>query len=76
MGAATEAVSQLGDYEFVDGSTSGDTAGINVGVGGGNGYERRVLFYVGVPDVEAALQKAESLDGVRRLGPEARQARS
>lgn len=68
--AATEAVSQLGDYGFVDGSTSGDAAGINGGVGGGNGYERRVLFYVGVPDVEAALQKAESLGGVRRLGPE------
>jgi hypothetical protein len=27
------------------------------------------MFYVGVPDVEAALQKAKSLGGIRRLGP-------
>jgi predicted enzyme related to lactoylglutathione lyase len=66
--AATEAVSQPGDYGFVDGSTTGD--GINGGVGGGEGYEGRVLFYVGVPDVEAALEKAESLGGKRRMGPE------
>jgi predicted enzyme related to lactoylglutathione lyase len=40
------------------------------GVGGGTGYEGHVVFYVGVPDVEAALQKAESLGGQRRMGPE------
>ncbi len=68
--AATEAVSQSGDYGFVDGSTTGDGTGINGGVGGGEGYEGRVMFYVGVPDVEAALQKAESLGGTRQLGPE------
>ena len=62
--AATEAVSQSGNYGFVDG------AGINGGVGGGDGYEGRVLFYVGVPNVEAALQKAESLGGMRQMGPE------
>jgi predicted enzyme related to lactoylglutathione lyase len=67
--AATEAVSQPGNYGFVDGSTTGDGTGINGGVGGGEGYEHRVLFYVGVPDVEAALQKAESLGGTRRMGP-------
>jgi uncharacterized protein len=66
--AATEAISQPGNYGFVDGSTTGD--GINGGVGGGEGYERRVLFYVGVPNVEAALEKAESLGGTRRPGPE------
>jgi uncharacterized protein len=66
--AATEAVSQPGNYGFVDGSTTGD--GINGGVGGGEGYERRVLFYVGIPKVEAALKKAESLGGTRRMGPE------
>lgn len=68
--AATEAVSQPGNYGFVDGSTIGDGTGINGGVAGGEGYERRVLFYVGVPDVEAALQKAESLGGTRQIGPE------
>jgi uncharacterized protein len=66
--AATKAVSQPGSYGFVDGSTTGD--GINGGVGGGDGYERRVLFYVGVPNVEAALKKAESLGGKRQMGPE------
>jgi uncharacterized protein len=66
--AATEAVSKPGNYGFVDGSTTGD--GINGGVGGGEGYEGRVLFYVSVPNVEAALKKAESLGGKRRMGPE------
>jgi predicted enzyme related to lactoylglutathione lyase len=66
--AATEAISQPGNYGFVDGSTTG--AGINGGVGGGEGYEARVLFYVDVPNVEAALKKAESLGGKRRMGPE------
>ena len=66
--AATEAVSQPGNYGFVDGSATG--GGINGGVGGGEGYEGRVLFYVGVPNVEAALEKSESLGGKRRMGPE------
>ena len=66
--ATTEAVSQPGNYGFVDGATSG--GGINGGVGGGQGYESRVLFYVGVPNVEAALEKAESLGGERQMGPE------
>lgn len=65
--AATEAVSQRGNYGFVDGST---TDGINGGVGGGEGYGRRVLFYVSVPNVEAALEKAEKLGGKRVFGPE------
>jgi hypothetical protein len=39
-------------------------------MGGGSGYAGRVIFYVGVPDIEAALQKAESLGGTRKMGPE------
>lgn len=66
--ATTEAVSQPGNYGFIDGASTG--GGIDGGVGGGDGYEPRVLFYVGVPDVEAALAKAESLGGTRRMGPE------
>jgi uncharacterized protein len=66
--AATEAVSEPGNYGFVDGSTTG--GGIDGGVGGGEGYEGRVVSYVGVPNVEAALEKAESLGGKRRMGPE------
>ena len=66
--ATTEAVSQPGNYGFVDSATTG--GGIDGGVGGGEGYEERVLFYVGVPNVEAALKKAEGLGGERRMGPE------
>jgi uncharacterized protein len=62
--ATTETVSQPGNYGFAD------DAGINGGIGGGDGYGTRVLFYVGVPNVEAALQKAESLGGKRHMGPE------
>ena len=65
--AATEAVSAPGEYGFVSGEATG---GINGGVGGGADLEPRVLFYVGVPDVEAALIDAERLGGRRLLGPE------
>ena len=65
--AQTEAVSRSGEYGFVDGTANAN--GINGGVGGGEGLEARVLFYVGVPDVEAALERAEQLGGTRRLGP-------
>jgi predicted enzyme related to lactoylglutathione lyase len=69
-GAVAAAVSEPGNYGFVDGSANTDGAGINGGIGGGDGYQRRVLFYVGVPDVEAALEEAERLGGARRMGPE------
>jgi predicted enzyme related to lactoylglutathione lyase len=69
-GPVSEAVSQAGNYGFVDGSTTSDEVGIPGGVGGGPGYHGHVIFYVGVPDVEAALQKAESLGGTRRMGPD------
>jgi uncharacterized protein len=69
-GAVSDAVSEAGEYGFVDRSTNGDGTGINGGVGGGRSYEGHAIFYVGVPDVEAALQKAESLGGTRRMGPD------
>lgn len=48
-----------------------DGIGIGGGVGQGpDGYEGHVTFYVEVPDVEEALQKAESLGGSRIMGPE------
>lgn len=51
-------------------ATNGDL-GIGGGVGQGpDGYEGHVTFYVAVPDVEEALQKAESLGGTRVMGPE------
>ena len=68
--AVSEKVSHPGTYGFVDGSTAGSGTGINGGIGGGGGRTRRVLFYVGVPSVEAALGTAESLGGRRLMGPE------
>jgi uncharacterized protein len=65
--ASSDEVSEAGNYGFIDGATTG---GINGGVGGGPTHAARVLFYVGVPDVEAALRDAERLGGARRLGPE------
>jgi len=54
-----------------EGNTSPDGVGIGGGIGGGPpGYGGHVTFYVAVPDVEAALAKAESLGGKRIMGPE------
>jgi len=64
-----EAVSEPTNYGFTAGNKSPDGTGIPGGVGGGAGHDRRVLFYVGVPDVEAALKKAEGLGGKRVMGP-------
>jgi uncharacterized protein len=59
------------DYGIVERYTTSDGIGIPGGVGGGmEGYEGHVMFYVAVPDVEAALQRAESLGGTRRMGPD------
>ena len=61
-------------YGMVDGKdnkTADGGDGIGGGVGQGpDGYEGHVTFYVAVPDVEEALQKAESLGGTRVMGPE------
>jgi predicted enzyme related to lactoylglutathione lyase len=69
-GPVSSAVSEAGNYGFVDANREGDGVGIPGGVGGGEGYDGHVIFYVGVPDVEAALDKAESLGGTRTMGPE------
>jgi len=54
-----------------DDNTGTDGVGIGGGVGTGPpGYEGHVTFYVAVPDVEAALAKAEELGGTRIMGPE------
>ena len=62
-------VSEPGSYGFLDLVTSEDGTGIRGGVGGGPSYESHAVFYVGVPNVEAALQRAESLGGTRAMGP-------
>ena len=54
-----------------EGNVSSDGIGIGGGIAGGPpGYGGHVTFYVAVPDVEAALAKAESLGGTRIMGPE------
>lgn len=54
-----------------EGNVSAEGIGIGGGVGTGpEGYEGHVTFYVEVPDVEAALAKAETLGGARMMGPE------
>ncbi len=64
------AVSEQGNYGFVERNTTGDGTGIPGGIGGGAGYEVHAVFYVGVPDVETALRDAERLGGTRLMGPE------
>jgi predicted enzyme related to lactoylglutathione lyase len=66
----SEAVSVPTDYGFVEGGRTSDGTGIPGGVGGGAAYDSHVVFYVGVPDVGAALERAERLGGTRRMGPE------
>jgi uncharacterized protein len=54
-----------------EGNTNADGVGIGGGVGAGpEGYAGHVTFYVEVPDVEAALAKAEELGGSRLMGPD------
>ena len=65
-GPVAEAVSKAGEYGFTEPPPEGP--GIPGGVGGGKGLDPHVVFYVGVPDVEAALTEAERLGGTRRMG--------
>jgi predicted enzyme related to lactoylglutathione lyase len=62
-------VSDADSYGFVDLIAADDGTGIRGGIGGGEGYDSHAVFYVGVQDVEAALERAESLGGTRVMGP-------
>jgi uncharacterized protein len=54
-----------------EGNVNADGAGIAGGIGEApEGYPGHVTFYVEVPDVEAALAKAEELGGTRMMGPD------
>ncbi|MBL7255431.1 VOC family protein [Paractinoplanes lichenicola] len=64
-GPVAASVSEPGSYGF---TPAGDT--IPGGVGGGAGFRPQTVFYVGVPDVEEALRRAEALGGRRVMGPE------
>jgi predicted enzyme related to lactoylglutathione lyase len=65
---------KLRSYYWVvqrQGNTNSDGVGIGGGIGTGpEGYDGHVTFYIQVPDVEAALAKAESLGGSRMMGPD------
>ena len=54
-------VSETDNYSFNNRMTTADGTGIPGGVGGGHGFRSHAIFYVGVPDVEAALHQAEGL---------------
>ncbi|MGH2906134.1 MAG: VOC family protein [Solirubrobacterales bacterium] len=61
------------NYGTVDREQNLNADGVGIGGGiaqGPQGYGGHVTFYVAVPDVEEALQKAESLGGTRMMGPE------
>ena len=59
------------DYHLTDPGRNADGAGIAGAVGAmPEDYPGQVTVYVEVPDVEAALAKAESLGGRRLMGPE------
>src|SRR5437764_14728732 len=62
-------VSETDTYSLINRMTTADGTGIPGGVGGGHGFRSHAIFYVGVPDVEAALHQAEGLGGKRVLGP-------
>jgi hypothetical protein len=64
-----EEVSSPDGYGFLDLITTEDGVGIRGGIGGGPGYDSHAVFYVGVANVEKALQRAEDLGGTRVMGP-------
>jgi predicted enzyme related to lactoylglutathione lyase len=68
-GTVAKEVSDPTDYGFIELLTASDGSGIRGGIGGGESYRPHTIFYVGVPDVEAALQRAEDLGGRRQMGP-------
>ena len=64
-------VSDAGAYGFIASSATADGFTIPGGIGGGPSFRPHALFYVGVPDVAAALDKAQSLGGSPVMGPAA-----
>jgi len=66
---AAKEISQPGKYGFIDRIQTKDGTGIPGGIGGGHAFAPHTIFYIGVPNVEAALKQAEALGGKRQLGP-------
>jgi uncharacterized protein len=61
-------VSESGRYGFTNDS-AGDS-GLPAGIGGGPDHAPHILFYVGVEDIGATLDKAERLGATRVLDPQ------
>ncbi|QQD75628.1 VOC family protein [Curtobacterium sp. YC1] len=62
------AVSDRSSYSFLDPAPgAGPVAG---GIGGGPGFTAHAVFYVGVEDVAAALERVEELGGSVVLPPQ------
>jgi predicted enzyme related to lactoylglutathione lyase len=59
----------VGDYGLVNPTLTNGGLGIPGGIGGGPDFQDQIIFYIGVPDVEAALQAAEAEGGKRVKGP-------
>lgn len=75
FGWTIDSDNQVG-YGSVELRRSSNGTGMSAGIMGMSGvpgmenYQGHVTFYAEVPDVEAALKRAESLGGTRRMGPE------
>ena len=67
--AVAPEVSDPDRYGFLDLVQGEDGSGIRGGVGGGDDFVAHAVFYVGVPDVAAALRRAEALGGSQLMGP-------
>lgn len=66
-GPVSSAVSDAGNYGFTESSKA---EGVPGGVGGGPSFQPHSLIYIGVEDVEKALQDVVRLGGKRVFGPE------
>ena len=65
-------ISDAGDYGFIERDAEAGPVGIPGGIGGGPERTAHTIFYVGVPDVRAALARAQSLGGIVVLAPAAK----
>ena len=63
-----ERISGQTEYSFI--TPSDDAPPVAGGIGGGPGYASHAIFYVGVPDVNEALAKAEGLGAEVVLSPQ------
>ena len=63
-----ERISEQTEYSFI--APREDAPPAAGGIGGGPGYANHAIFYVGVPDVNEALAKAETLGAEVVLPPQ------